>query len=784
MQILNINIIEYGSIKNRSIDFSNGLNIIEGENESGKSTILSFIKFVLYGLPRRASGEVVSEKERSFSWDGGIASGSITIRSEKGEYRIERNAREGVRGDKVSIVDIADGTPQYKGEIPGELFLGVPASVFESTAFVKQLGCSSINGEEIGGALQNLLLSADETLDSEKAVTKIESIRRKLLHKSKQGGSIYELSLKKDEYSTRLEASKEKAIKIQEYEDSFENLDKLCAESRKKLEENRKLCEAYDRRQLLIRFESLRSAKARIESIEGDIAALKAEKCYLGFVPDSIYQRRLALAERDFSASCEELEEKKKEYEKAKESIPAESEKIAIAHLIEEEGGADKVADRIINAEKKATKSKTAGIMTLIPTVVCAVFLAFATGALLCRFALLPANLPQVMSFLENILMAPVFGAATIVFLVLTIVFFKKASKNRKKAKALRAKFSILQNAEQTQLRPLLDSCVKAGDARREMIKNAERLKNEVGISAEKNEKYVTELKEQLGQVGETIEEKDTKEAIKERVSEILTRSASLCEEIEELQRDLSKYSALMEEREKEVAELDENRIRASLSPDTLEKLSEVNITMLRREYEFLRAKTEKAEQKKYFYDRELIGLRASAENPLKNEALLRKTEERLAVETDLHDALTLAAESIKEAAESMRKNVTPRLRARAGEYMRVLTSGKYSELGITPEFNITVNAGGVTRPIEALSAGTRDAAYLSVRLALIAVLYRGENPPLLFDEVLSQIDDGRAAAILNMLGEYCDGGEQCLLFSCHTRESSMAKSKANIIKL
>ena len=195
MRIINVNIAEYASIKNREIDFSDGLNIIEGENESGKSTILSFIKFMLYGFPKRSAGEVLSEKERGLSWSGGSAEGSMTIETDLGRFRIERSAK--AKGDGgAKIIDLSTGTQVAKGEVPGELFLGVSLRVFESTACVKQLECSSIDGGELGGALENMLLSADETMNTQRAIGKIERLRKKLLYKTGKGGSIYELSEK------------------------------------------------------------------------------------------------------------------------------------------------------------------------------------------------------------------------------------------------------------------------------------------------------------------------------------------------------------------------------------------------------------------------------------------------------------------------------------------------------------------------------------------------------------------------------------------------------------
>ncbi|MEE0969545.1 MAG: AAA family ATPase [Clostridia bacterium] len=782
MRIINITITEYASIRNRSFDFAPGLNIVEGENESGKSTILSFIKFILYGLPRRASGGVVTEKERSFSWDGGIAQGSMTLETEGGIYRVERSAREGIRGDKVSIIDTESGDIVHKGEVPGELFLGVPGAVFESTAFVRQLACGSLDGGELGGAIQNLLLSADETLDSEKAVTKIDGIRRRLLHKSGQGGSVYELTKKREEYAKKLEESKEKGSKIIEYEASFDSLDKLARETRLRLDETKRLLEAYDTRQLLIRFDSIRSAAARIESIESELDAIKGEGCYLGFMPDAAYQRSLAIAERDFVSAYAALSEKEKTAQDARNAVPSESGEIRLALDADAEGGASGVASSVNKKEKKAKGFRAAGIISSIAAIISAALTAPVLSLAVFDFPLLRGGLSEALNFLQNGITAAVFGVLFVLSLVFAVIFFVKASKNKKEALRIRKKYGIAPKASVRSMIMTLEGAERARERREALMFVSEKADESAELAKKNAEECRNALYELLLKVGRELSEDETPENVSSEVEKIISDSARLIEAVDKCNSDLAKYKAVMEEREKETSSLDEAELRRMITPEIEEKLSKVNITMLRREHEFLRSKLDAAEQKKYFYDRELIGLRATTENPLKSEALLKKTEIKLKREKELHAALTLASETIKEASEAMKRNVTPRLRASAGELMSRFTNGKYSDLGITPDFKITVNAGGITRPVEALSAGTRDAAYLSLRLALTDVLYRSETPPLLFDEVLSQIDNKRAKALLTMLSDVCLESRQCLLFSCHEREAEMIK--ANTIKL
>ncbi|MGN1082941.1 MAG: ATP-binding protein, partial [Candidatus Avispirillum sp.] len=50
MYIKKIHIDSFGPLRDKELELCDGLNIIEGENESGKSTVAMFIKFMLYGL--------------------------------------------------------------------------------------------------------------------------------------------------------------------------------------------------------------------------------------------------------------------------------------------------------------------------------------------------------------------------------------------------------------------------------------------------------------------------------------------------------------------------------------------------------------------------------------------------------------------------------------------------------------------------------------------------------------------------------------------------------------
>ena len=67
MIIEKIHIISFGKLADFTLDLSEGINIIEGGNESGKSTISAFIKFMFYGLSSDANERAI-RGERPAKW--------------------------------------------------------------------------------------------------------------------------------------------------------------------------------------------------------------------------------------------------------------------------------------------------------------------------------------------------------------------------------------------------------------------------------------------------------------------------------------------------------------------------------------------------------------------------------------------------------------------------------------------------------------------------------------------------------------------------------------------
>jgi len=106
-----------------------------------------------------------------------------------------------------------------------------------------------------------------------------------------------------------------------------------------------------------------------------------------------------------------------------------------------------------------------------------------------------------------------------------------------------------------------------------------------------------------------------------------------------------------------------------------------------------------------------------------------------------------------------------------ASEYLRVLTGGRMLRVW-TPLGDRTLRvdqADGRTLAVEALSRGTREQLFLSLRLALADwFARRGTRLPLILDDVLVNFDSQRAEAAARLLHRFAEDGHQLLVFTCH----------------
>ncbi len=768
MKIHSINISEFAGLGQRSYDLSGGLNIIEGKNESGKSSILAFIKFILYGFSRRAAGEELGERDRFISWDGKRAAGSVTLSAGGRLWRVERELFMQTRGARESpienckIIDAETGIQTHAGEVPGLLFLGIPAEVFSSTCGVAQSSLSLINSSEVGSSIENLLFSADESLNAKRALEKLAAARRSLLHKNEKSGRLVDMRSERNILRTRLSVATTAAKNIIAKEALAAEYKRRADEGRQALEELEARWEVSELNLALGKFDELRRLEKKRADYSAALKELEEESFPSGFMPDRQYVSRLGALFGELTSAESELSRAEAELYKL-ESVPTyDVEKAKTAALLDSLAGGGR--DRVLRGYRLLKKSVASPKKTS--------FLLTTTGGL---SALAGIILIILSLFLPGILAAAA-GAALFAGGIAALV---QSRKNSRKLADFLAKLNFTYDPEEPGLADYIDRCYVAAGAEKQYFIALDARRGVVTVRRERLAAARAECREKLLKIGSD----ETDENLPAALAEAVELASAFCTAREELnlRRDNAdaNISALTEDLKK-------------YNEQTLRKKAEAAPALDVMSYEdYKKSRTEliisikAAEDKQHSIENELTELGAKNENPRRLALQLEQHENLLAEMQLKHDAVKLAGEALAEAADQLRRGVTPKLKNTASELMGQLTGGRYTQLGVGENLSVTITAGENTRPLAAMSGGTRDAAYISLRIALISLLCQKEIPPLFVDEGLSQLDDQRAENFINILSDWCSNQEgQCLLFTCQTREARLAGERAKVIRI
>ena len=119
---------------------------------------------------------------------------------------------------------------------------------------------------------------------------------------------------------------------------------------------------------------------------------------------------------------------------------------------------------------------------------------------------------------------------------------------------------------------------------------------------------------------------------------------------------------------------------------------------------------------------------------------------------------------------------MTPKIAARAEEIFTRLTHGRYCELNLTRNLEVSAVPEGeaVARKLLSLSRGAADQAWLSVRLALGETL-GAKGTPLILDDVLAMYDDLRAETAIEFFAEEAKN-RQIILLTCRKRDALLTE--------
>jgi len=228
MRIDKVEIDGFGKLNNVSFDFTDGVNLIFGENESGKSTLCEFILAAFYGLPNESkkTADDMPPRKKYRPWNTESYGGRVYFTFEGRELVIERSFKGTKRGDKAVLRDAKNWEELDNSDDFGTKIFGISREAFLKTLYVKSFGADSLKSDdgEIMSRLSNLETSGTEDVSYSKIMNAMEKEIFSLKTKTGRGGKISaledritslnsELSMAAMTYSA-LEADAETAEKL------------------------------------------------------------------------------------------------------------------------------------------------------------------------------------------------------------------------------------------------------------------------------------------------------------------------------------------------------------------------------------------------------------------------------------------------------------------------------------------------------------------------------------------------------------------------------------------
>lgn len=732
MKLLELNILEFGGLSDRHIVLSEGLNILEGENEAGKSTIWLFIKFMLYGMPRKGH----EERERSVSWRSHRAAGSMRVLHKGEEYRIERSFTESGRtgNDKLTIYRHTTGEPVFYGREAGEVFLGVPREVFESTCGIGQSYLSDLGGKKGADAIRNLLSSADENTDISHIEEKLDKIRVQYRHKNGKGGRLYDLGGSINETKKRWERAQDTEKNLVLLEEKMHRNQALAEQTEQKLSVVSERLAQLGTLELLRRFDRLRGEEQRKTELDEAIEALRRREQKTAHTLCESDVATLRSLSENLRAAKARGEVQREQMRRRFEACSYHEADAEVGERLARDGG----AERVLSKMKKY--SRGAGIC-------------FGIGA-----AFLAAGAVAVIwNWLITVALA-VLGGGLLVFSLLQLT----------KRKAIAKSFG--QTAKT--LESYLSRCTAASDAKKAELRE----RTELAAAQSATETLIREMTEQLRgallrtlPAQDVIPSEDTAEREAARIGTFLREYGALCAQRAAIEASIANESAAL-------SQYEEASLRERLTIDRSE-LDTMDPVRLETERRFLKTQAQTLSDSLRASQIELISAKANAEDPMVLADRLSALSEEYARAEEYYEALALTMEALSAAGETMSGNITPLLGQRAGEMMEYISAGRYATLSAGADYTPSLlDQSQMTLTAELLSAGTRDVAYLCLRIALVMQLFEGELPPLMLDDALCQVDDKRIVRILTLLSRLGEKDLQCLLFTCHEREARICQ--------
>ncbi len=219
MKIDKLHLQDFGQFHDKDITLAPGMNIICGANEAGKTTTKDFIVGMLYGMedPSDTTGFAGYEKRKPIN--GEAYAGSMEVKTEQGEFLVERNFLRTQKSLAVKDLDTGrEVTPQNPDTLVGTL-IQTDKSTYMNTLCVGQMELAT--DRAIADKLNDYIVNMASTRAGDvDAVHAIDELRQK-----KQEFSNKELEEKEQELTAKLQLDRNFDAEIEAVREEYKQVE-------------------------------------------------------------------------------------------------------------------------------------------------------------------------------------------------------------------------------------------------------------------------------------------------------------------------------------------------------------------------------------------------------------------------------------------------------------------------------------------------------------------------------------------------------------------------------
>lgn len=742
MIIKELILTSFGKFKNKKVTLNNGLNLVYGNNEAGKTTIQKFIEGMLFGFfnPLTKTKRYCDEYYKYLPWDGSDYKGILHYTYKDSTYIIERNLLKG--SDEVKIYDRIDGQDitymyPYDKTIrlvkPAELHFDINHISYTNTVSISQLKSKTEKAlaKEIKDSLINLDSSYDENISVKKAINKLELKIDNIGTKNREKSSPYgkasrelnELKIERAKAITINKEIKDYQFKLNILYDELDNLNKSKNEIEIKISQTKIIEDINDYNEIIKINDEINILNKELESMN------RYRNINANDYHDVIVLENSII---DLKESINKLNDKVKNTRSKIEEIDI---------FLNKEVNNERLY-RLNGSKKKGEKKlKIINSYSILILLLCTVTL---LGGIYNKIFLYVSIIPLI--FLLLIMFNKRNIKSSIIKLEKEINNFNETYKSHyQKYNEQNNFYNVKLNEEILELKDLkVDLNLK-----REKIENI--LNNNNIISIE-------DLKE-------AVKIKNNYDNIVQKISynKLLINKILKNRNIDEIKNRISNLEYI------------------AVTNDSYDNDLNINFDNINNEILIKEKEISGVEQKIHYLNNKIRSLCDIDDDMCDKINIINKYENEL-------KSLNLAKDTINEISKNIQKEISPKLNKKVSEIISVITKGKYTDVRISEDLKIKVvnSENNRLRDIENLSLGTIDQFYFALRVSIIDVITNKNELPIILDDSFIQYDDERLERILNLLVDI-GKDRQIILFTCQNREKKILdriNKKYNYIKL